>query len=171
MRTLIISVILLISNLLFAQQRIVFEKIHDNFKEHLKYEYNLPVSVTCTFTDGTKKRLVLEKVKGDSLIFRKYYNQNENYDCVLSSVTKIRIHKYGENFLYTLFGLSSISTPVITTFSIILWNSVPVEAGASDQLFGAILIPVAVITAATAIISAKSLPRNFELKRWKMYAK
>ncbi len=71
-KTVIVFILLLISNFSFGQQKIVFEKIDSNQFVPFTKEFTLPKSVTCTFNDDTKQRLVLESINGDSLIFKKY---------------------------------------------------------------------------------------------------
>ena len=97
-KTVTVFILLFIGNFCFGQQRIVFQKIDPNQFAPFTKVYSLPKSVTCTFNDGTKQRLVLESINGDSLIFRKYYNQTQSFDCVFSSLKKIKIHKKTKTF-------------------------------------------------------------------------
>ena len=163
-------ILLLSLNLCFAQQKIVFEKVDANQFSPFKKEYTLPKSVTCTFKNGTKQRLVLEKVKGDSLIFQKYYNQPQNFDCVFSSLEKIKIHKKDEEVLYVLFSGFALTTASFITIAI-LDNHPPVDAG--DPSLGlAYLFSMATIFPITgAIITASSFPKNYKISKWKLYAK
>ena len=82
-----------------AQQKIRFFKKNSDC---VSKTYTLPVSVTCTFADGTKKRLMLEKIIGDSLVFEKYYNQDKIYDCSSIKILKMNFHKKGEYILFPL---------------------------------------------------------------------
>ena len=167
---LLIFILLSACNFCFAQQKIVFEKIHDNFKEHLKKEYALPKSVTCTFKNGTQHRLVLEKVTGDSLIFRKYYNQTQNFDCVFSSLIAIKIYNKDEKVLCLLFTGFALTTASLITAAI-LNNHPQVESG-DPSLFYANLFSMATIFPITgAIITAAYFPKNYKLNKWKLYAK
>lgn len=75
-----------------AQQRIIFINSEDNMLIEKINFYKYPKEVSCEFTNGTKKRLILEKLVGDSLIFRKYYNQ-EIFDCIKDSVKNLHIYE------------------------------------------------------------------------------
>lgn len=92
LKLLFVQLFLLAFLLCNAQQRIMFlnksEKVDSNKIKFYKY----PKEVSCEFTNGTKKRLILEKLVGDSLIFRKYYNQ-EIFDCIKDSVKNLHIYE------------------------------------------------------------------------------
>ena len=169
-KILAVFILLFSCNFIFAQQKIVFEKIHDNFKVHLKKIYTLPKSVTCTFKDGTKQRLVLEKVKGDSLIFRKYYNQTQNFDCTLSSIKNIKIYNKDEKVLYVLFSGFALTT--VSFIAAAIYNNHPPTDAGDPSLFYANLFSFASIFPITgAIITCAYFPKNYKLSKWKLYAK
>jgi len=154
-----------------AQQKIVFEQITPTFINKIKREYLLPKSVTCTFNNGTKQRLVLEKVKGDSLIFQKYYNQTQNFDCVFSSLKKIKVHRKGENFTYVLFSGFTIFGLALTAFAV--ENPDFVASGAADPsgFFYALIVYPIVLTTTGAIITSTSFPKKYYTDEWKLYVK
>lgn len=65
---------------------------------HFKYKFNtssksysLPIKLKCFFADGTTRNLILDSIRGDSMHFRKYYNQ-PNYDCSIYDLEIIRIY-------------------------------------------------------------------------------
>jgi hypothetical protein len=165
-------ILLFINSICFAQQKIVFEKNDSNLFAPFTKEYTLPKSVHCTFKDGTQERLVLEKVKGDSLIFQKYYNKTQNYDCVFSSLKKIKIHKNGEVTLYILFVGLTGSAVTMSYLSYLGFNTEIKDAGESAPRLMAtlILFPVA-ITTIGAVITLANFPKSYKPKKWKMYAK
>jgi hypothetical protein len=166
-KTLAFFILLFVGNFLFAQQRIVFDLHKGKWLE----EYTLPKSVTCTFKNGTKQRLVLEKVKGDSLIFRKYYNQQLSYDCLYSSLKKIKVHKKGEEITYTVFFMSLATSVAFLTSAVILGDSVPSDAGDPSHGTAGVLVILTAIPFTGIIISAFNLPKHYEPTEWKLYAK
>ena len=167
---LLIISLLFAYNFCFAQQKIVFEKIDDNFKDHLKKIYTLPKSVTCTFKNGTKQRLVLENVKGDSLIFRKYYNQKQSFDCVFSSLNAIKIYNKNEKVLYVLFN-GFVVTTVSFIAAAIYNNHPPTDAGDPSLSYANLFSMATIFPITGAIITAAYFPKNYNFNKWKLYAK
>ncbi len=149
-----------------AQQKIVFVNKNNNNSK----SYSLPLSVTCTFKDGSKKRVILEKVIGDSLVFEKYYNQ-ENNDCRFNSLKKIHLHKRGEIVLYTLFGTFLSSTVIFATAAGYLMSAPVNDPGDPSHSTGVLFIPVAAISGIGAVIFKNHLPRTYKTKDWELNEK
>ncbi len=144
-----------------AQQKIRF------FKENsdcVSKTYTLPVSVTCTFADGTKKRLMLERIIGDSLVFEKYYNQ-ENHDCKFNSLKKIHMHKRGEIILYTMKWAFACNTLIFGAGSIILLSN---PNNGSALIIGLFSVPTAIVSYIGTSIFSKHLPRTYKTKIWNL---
>ncbi len=165
-------ILLFICNFSFAQQMIVFEQTIPNFINQIKREYTLPKSVTCTFKNGTKHRLVLERINGDSLIFRKYYNQTQNYDCVFSSLKKIKIHKKKENALYVLCPILASASIFLayTSNYLILRGNLDIGDPSLSMTYD-FLIPLSIISGVSAIIISTSFPKKYNPHNRKLYAK
>lgn len=152
--------------LIHAQQQIVLVNKNNNSSK----SYSLPLSVTCTFKDGSKKRLILENVIGDSLVFEKYYNQYK-YDCKYNFIVKMRIHKRGEIVLYTLFGTFLASTVIFATVAGYCFSAPVNDPGDPSYSTGALLIPVAAISGIGAVICKNHLPRTYKTKDWELNEK
>lgn len=150
-----------------AQQQIRFFK---EKSDRVSKTYTLPVSVTCTFLDGSKKRLMLEKIIGDSLVFEKYYNQ-VTYDCTFNSIFKMRMHKRGEIVLYTLFGTFLSSTVIFATAAGYLMSTPVNDPGDPSHSTGVLFIPVAAITGIGAVIFKNHIPRTYKTKDWELNEK
>lgn len=149
-----------------AQQQIVFENKNNNSSK----SYSLPLSVTCYFKDGSKKRVVLENVIGDSLVFEKYYNQVK-YDCTFNSIVKMRIHKRGEIVLYTLFGTFLASTAIFAAVAGYSFSAPVNDPGNPSYTIGALFIPVAAVSGIGAVIFKNHLPRTYKTKDWELNEK
>lgn len=167
MRFALVFCYILFSIVAIAQQRIVFE-LKDGSKAK---EYRLPKSVTCTFNDGTKQRLVLEAVNGDSLIFRKYYNQQQNFDCIYSSLKKIRVHKSSDVLLYSTFITCSGTAILMIVSAFYLSSGVQNDAGDPSLGIASFLISASVLPITGAIITGFKLPPKFKTEKWTLYAK
>ena len=163
-------ILLFICNICFAQEKIVFEQQQATFIEPVKRVYTLPKSVTCTFNDGTKQRLVLERINGDSLIFQKYYNQTQNYDCIYSALQKIKIHKKGEMFLYTLLAGFTGTTIFFLTVANIL-DHPQTDVGDPSKLFAVVFRIASILPISGAVITVASFPKKYNPHDWKLYAK
>lgn len=149
-----------------AQQKIVFVNKNNNSSK----SYSLPLSVTSTFQDGSKKRLILENIIGDSLVFEKYYNQ-VTYDCTFNSIVKMRIHKRGEIVLYTLFGTFLSSTVIFATAAGYLMSTPVNDPGDPSHSTGVLFIPVAAITGIGAVIFKNHIARTYKTKDWELNEK
>ena len=162
---------LILSAIIFechAQQTILFRTIDESGSK----KYTLPNKVTCTFANGEKKQLVLTQVKGDSLIFERYYNQQQNYNCTYSSLKGIRFHKKGEAIIYTLFGASLVALPLSV---IVLSDSFvhqSTEAGDPTVLMERIIgLPMLVIGGSTALICGGMMPKKFKPGKWTLHVR
>ena len=147
-----------------AQQKIRF------FKENsdcVSKTYTLPVSVTCTFLDGSKKRLMLEKIIGDSLVFEKYYNQDKIYDCTSNKILKMNFHKKGE---YVLFPLTIGVVGPTLAFGYISLNllfNLKSEA--------AVILPITslltLVGGTCSYYLIRNLPYSYRTSKWKIHEK
>ena len=73
--TLFIILISAFASISIAQQKIVFEEIVDTMKYNpIQKNYVLPKLVSFTFSNGINQQLILDKIKDDSLIFKKVNN-------------------------------------------------------------------------------------------------
>ena len=168
-RLIAVFILLLGINFCFAQQNLFFEEIRDSHYQPAIKKYSLPQSVTCTFKDGTKKRLMLENVQGDTLFFRKYYNQAGNA-CLYSSLEKIKIHKEGEVLTGILCaGFSGTAIFLVTIATIA--NHPPTDASDPSQFISHVFAMASIIPITGAIITAVSFPKSYKLNKWKMYVK
>jgi small-conductance mechanosensitive channel len=147
-----------------AQQKIRF------FKENsdcVSKTYTLPVSVTCTFADGTKKRLMLEKIIGDSLVFEKYYNQDKIYDCSSNKILKMNFHKKGE------YVLSPLTVGLVG--SALAFGYISLDLLFNLKSEGAVILPVtSVLTLVGGTCSyylIRNLPSSYKTSKWKIHEK
>ncbi|MFZ4797444.1 MAG: hypothetical protein ACOYMA_08105 [Bacteroidia bacterium] len=82
--------------------RVIDRKFNENV-------ITLPYSVKCFFKDGTKQNLILEKIKGDSLIFK---NKNGNVSCKTLHINTIEAIRILKN------NMPLVSASVTTAFTI-----------------------------------------------------
>lgn len=153
-----------------AQQKIVFEEIVDTMKYNpIQKNYVLPKLVSCTFSNGINQQLILDKIKDDSLIFKKVNNESQNFDCVYSSIKKIKIHKKGENILYVFFWSSVGIT--IYTINAAINNSLIWPEGRNGNKKALIFTALSVVPISIAIISASTFSKSYRPNKWKLIAK
>ncbi len=156
---LLIFILLFISNFCFAQQKIVFE----NQTTISSRSFTLPISVTCFFKDNSQQDLLLESVHGDSLIFKKYYNLPQNFDCKYSSLEKIKIHKNAERASAVLCAFLAISAIITIPASIVFL--------ANGNAAATTTVPISIVST-LGTIALVSIPNNdFETNEWRIYAK
>lgn len=147
-----------------AQQQIRFFKENS---DRVSKVYALPVSVTCTFIDGSKKRLMLEKIIGDSLFFEKYYNQDKIYDCSSNKILRMNFHRKGEYILFPLsFGVVGSS---------LAFGYISLDLLFNLKSEGAIILPItSVLTLVEGTCSyylIRNLPFSYNTLKWKIHEK
>ena len=165
----VIFILSCISSFCLAQQQIMFNKIIDPTYYPVTKQYTLPQSVTCFFKDGSKKRMMLEHVNGDTLFFIKFYNQTGNA-CLYSSLRKMKIHKKGEVFLGVLCAGFSGTAIFFVTIAI-MSNHPPTDAGDPSLAISHLAAIASTIPITGAIITAAALPKHYDPQKWKLYAK
>jgi hypothetical protein len=147
-----------------AQQKIRFFK---EKSDRVSKTYTLPVSVTCTFLDGSKKRLMLEKIIGDSFVFKKYYNQEKVYDCKSNCIIKMTLHNKYDYVYYTLAAGTTGFTIVMDVLFIDLIKN--------GQLTNSdILISSLFLTAFNYIgnyFLIYKLPKTYKTSKWRIHEK
>lgn len=148
-----------------SQQRIFF--IDKENTEKKVAIYKLPQHVTCTFSNGEKQSLILEKVIGDTLIFEPFQYSSENPTYLFSNLKKVYFHKKGEHVLKIITlgfaGVSAIS--VVGVFSSLIQR---------DEYAGiAILVlsPFALITGTIAGLVYTTLPKSYNSKTHQIFIK
>lgn len=129
--------------------------------------YKLPQHVTCTFNNGEKQSLVLEKVIGDTLIFEPFQYSSKHPTYLFSNFKKVYFHKKGENVLKVITlgfaGVSAIS--VVGVFSSIIQRD---EYAAVAIL---VLSPFALITGTIAGLVYTTLPKSYNSKTHQIFIK
>ena len=150
-----------------AQQKIRFCRKESSWKS----TYKLPISVTCTFKNGQKKHLILNEIKGDSLIFEKYYNQPQVYDCSYTSLKKITIHFWGDVVFIPLFFTSVAAAGVSFGLTLHGYNSTGEGMGSSYFVSTVFGIPATLNFVIMSLVFAEKLPRSYKPENWKMNEK
>lgn len=140
-----------------AQQKLFIEKISNGKTK----AYKLPKEVTCVFTDGRKYLLTLERIKGDTLVFEKEFQQTQNFECKFSDLIKIKFHKNGEEVLYTLTVASTASTVALIVGFFVAINQYkqPNENGGFPAFL--LLPPLALITGSISALFYSTLPKSY----------
>lgn len=129
--------------------------------------YFLPVSVTCTFIDGSKKRLMLEKIIGDSLVFRKYYNEVQVYDCSVSKILKMTFHKKTD---YIYYSLAAAALGFTAFLDIIIIDNYAINKLNNSDIFLVSKYLIAINCIGNYYAQA-DLPKSYKTSKWKIYAK
>jgi ABC-type uncharacterized transport system permease subunit len=161
------SVLFLFSCLVLAvsAQQVITLK-HKNYGQTQKFK--LPVAVVCLFENGVKTNLILEQVKGDSLIFRKYYNQVHNFDCTVKDIKRIRIKTNGENVLFPALAVTTVLTTLVVFSTISLFNQPSSDAGDPTLNFAVfVALPISIVLIPCNIIFARQmLKKSFKTENW-----
>ena len=129
--------------------------------------YKLPQHVTCTFNNGEKQSLVLEKVIGETLIFEPFQYSSEHPTYLFNNFKKVYFHKKGEYVLKLVtLGFAGVSvTSVISIFATVIHG----DNYAAITLL--ILPPFALITGTIAGLFYTTLPKSYNSKTHQIFIK
>lgn len=147
-----------------AQQVITLK--HKNYGQTQKFK--LPVAVACVFVNGVKTNLILEQVKGDSLIFRKYYNQVHNFDCLVKDIKRIRIKTNGENILFPFLVATTVFTTIavsITYTTIVTPSSTAGDPSQMNAMFLGVPLSIALVIC-NSTFARQMLKKSFKTENW-----
>jgi hypothetical protein len=148
-----------------SQQRIFFVNKEEPYDKVAIYK--LPQHVTCTFNNGEKQSLVLEKVNADTLIFEPFQYSSEHPTYLFNNFKKVYFHKKGENVLKVITlgfaGVSAIS--VVGVFSSIIQR----DKYAAVAIL--VLSPFALITGTIAGLFYTTLPKSYNSKTHQIFIK
>lgn len=171
MYKLIILIIICFGFIFCKAQHVITLK---NIKQNKAISIKLPASVMCTFKNGKHKQLLLEEVKGDSLIFKKYYNDTIVYDCSYNNLKSLRFHKIGDP-IYTLgtltFGTFTAMSASLVFVSIIIVSTTDIGAAGpgSGDAFAAFIIlgvPLTIINGTITLLFAKGISKTLKTDKW-----
>ena len=135
--------------------------------------FQLPTKMVCAFKDGRVQQLILENIINDTLIFKKYYNQ-QNFDCTLNSILRIDVNNTDRNIKKAKFITSIAATLTFATLTVagILKYNPHYEEGDFSLLFALFLgLPATIISSVSVIANTDALPFIFETNKWKVYVK
>jgi hypothetical protein len=152
-----------------GQQRIFF--IEKEKTEKKVAIYKLPQHVTCTFNNGEKQSLVLEKVIGDTLIFEPLQYSSEHPTYLFSNFKKVYFHKKGEVLLgLTTLGFASVSVVSVVGFFVAISQYEPPNENAGFPAF-ILLPPFALISGTIAGLLYTTLPKSYNSKTHDIFIK
>jgi len=161
----IFSFVVLLCN---AQQKLFIEKISNGKIKSVV----LPAEVYIQFRNGAYEKLLLQKIVGDSLFFKKYYNQSQNYDCTLGDVAFIYFSKKSDALVQTAATFFTGMALFITPLTIGGFFHESTDAGDPTLLMAIILgIPMSAISIISSAALTRKLPKNFNTKKWRIYVK
>jgi hypothetical protein len=144
----------------YSQETIFFKSLKKPKKEILAYQ--LPISITCHFKDGTTRKLLLKKVVSDSFIFETYYNQTQNYSCKIQDIDKFKINKKGAALIYGGFWVSVFSSLYFFYF---------INTGNVDAKFGFLATPLGAISIIQSVNMYNSFPKVIRTNKFRIYVK
>jgi hypothetical protein len=151
-----------------AQQQIFFINPKNPSKKLAVYK--LPQHVTCTFKNGEKQSLVLEKVIGDTLIFEKMQYSKVNPTHQFHDIQKILFHKKGEEVLYTLtIGFAGLSAFSLVCFFVEAATFEATDGGGFPEHI--LLPPIALITGVISGLLYTTLPKYYTSSNYQIYIK
>jgi hypothetical protein len=130
---------------------------------HFKYKYNtssksysLPIKLKCFFADGTTRNLILDSVRGDSMHFRKYYNQ-PNYDCSIYDLEIIRIY----HPLNIVRDVTVISGCGLTLLALVAFS---LSSADNPRIIG-LVVPMIILPTAILYFTTRN---NFDLEAYEV---
>lgn len=140
------------------------EKLDIYEKNKSTQVHTLPKKVIVYFKSGTKQKLVLEKMIGDSLFFLKQNGNTQNFDCNISDLETIVVNKEDNN-----------NTNIILWSTISIWYNISFYNAASNMnsesggpvvaVLG-LIGPLPIIFTLIAIDKRRSI---YKLNKWKLY--
>lgn len=161
----IFSIVALLCN---AQQKLFIEKISNGKIKSVV----LPAEVYIQFKNGAYEKLLLQKIVGDSLFFKKYYNQPQNYDCTLGDVSFVYFSKKSDALVQTAATFFTGMALFITPLTIGGFFHKSTDAGDPTLLMAIILgIPMSAISIISSAVLIRKLPKNFNTRKWRIYVK
>lgn len=159
-------VLILLSTLnVKGQQRIFF--IEKEKTEKKVAIYKLPQHVTCTFNNGEKQSLVLEKVIGDTLIFEPLQYSSEHPTYLFSNFKKVYFHKKGE----VLLGLTTLGFAGVSVVSVAGIFTAVIVGDSYAGLVVLVLSPFALISGTIAGLLYTTLPKSYNSKTHDIFIK
>jgi hypothetical protein len=161
----IFSFVVLLCN---AQQKLFIEKISNGKIKSVV----LPAEVYIEFKNGGYEKLLLQKIVGDSLFFKKYYNQPQNYDCTIGEVSHIYFPKKSDELVQTTATFFTGMALFITPLTIVGFFPSHSDDGGSSLTMAIILgIPMSAISIISSAALIRKLPKNFNTRKWRIYVK
>jgi hypothetical protein len=152
-----------------SQQRIFF--INKENPEKKVAIYKLLQHVTCTFNNGEKQSLVLEKVIGDTLIFEPFQYSSEHPTYLFSNLKKVYFHKKGEHVLKIItLGFAGVSLTSLVGFFIAA-NQLRQSSENGGDIGILFLPPFALITGTIAGLVYTTLPKSYKSKNHQIFIK
>ena len=151
-----------------AQQKLFIEKISNGKIKSVV----LPAEVYIQFKNGAYDKLLLQKIVGDSLFFKKYYNQPQNYDCTIGEVSHIYFSKKSDALVQTAATFFTGMALFITPLTIAGFFHESTDAGDPTLDIAIILgIPMSAISIISSAALIRKLPKNFNTRKWRIYVK
>lgn len=152
-----------------SQHRIFF--VNKENPEKKVAIYKLPQHVTCTFSNGEKQSLVLEKVIGDTLIFEPFQYSSEHPTYLFSNLKKVYFHKKGEHVLKIItLGFAGVSVATVVGFFVAA-NQLRQSSENGGDIGILFLPPFALITGTIAGLVYTTLPKSYKSKNYQIFIK
>ncbi|MFZ4797446.1 MAG: hypothetical protein ACOYMA_08115 [Bacteroidia bacterium] len=166
-KTIGLLLLALFSLLCNAQQKIAFIE-NKTFKE---VNYTLPQKVELVDNNGHYKRLVLEKVVGDSLFFSDLKLKDVFYSCYYYDLKHIQFHKKNEalnQFFTVSFAASAGYFGLLSVMSLgAIALKVPQEDGILYIMAG-FSTPVAILSGIISHACNKHRSKPFRSHKWRL---
>jgi hypothetical protein len=114
--------------------------------------------------------LVLERVNGDSLIFKSEPNQINEYNCLYSYLKSIQFHNnayHSKHLIARVFTGIALFTTAFMVYGISKKNT----ENSVNQLAAVISFPVLLISSSLSIISIANLPPKYSYSKYSLTVK
>jgi len=132
--------------------------------------FKLPINVHCKFKNQESKTLVLERVNGDSLIFKSQLNQVNENNCLYSDLKFIQFHNNAYHSKH-LFARVFTGIALFTTAFMVYGISKKNTENSVNQLAAVISFPVMLISTSLSIISIANLPPKYSYSKYSLTIK
>ncbi len=152
-----------------AQQSIILSS-NSNGEISDAQSFKLPIKVHCKFKNKSSKTLVLERVNGDSLIFKSEPNQINEYNCLYSYLKSIQFHNnayHSKHLIARVFTGIALFTTAFMVYGISKKNT----ENSVNQLAAVISFPVMLISTSLSIISIANLPPKYSYSKYSLTVK
>jgi hypothetical protein len=162
-------VLLMFAMLCNAQQSIILSS-NSNGEISDAQSFKLPIKVHCKFKNKSSKTLVLERVNGDSLIFKSEPNQINEYNCLYSYLKSIQFHNnayHSKHLIARVFTGIALFTTAFMVYGISKKNT----ENSVNQLAAVISFPVMLISTSLSIISIANLPPKYSYSKYSLTVK